>query len=132
MRALALDPPWLIRLMVLRRPNAPWLSHPLSSPACTTIFLDAHHHRGHDLASSVSTYRTVNAFLLAHLLPESIEAVQGGRGLGSYRPTSSPTGLLRQYPVLANHANLLGTNDYVAEFQQALHDLVRTITRRTR
>lgn len=124
-RNLALTHPWLIRLMVLRPPPAPWLSRPLDSLACTERFLQALHHRGFDSTSSVRIYRGFCAFLLAHLLIEVSAPTaeppprrQPGRGPPSSDPVS-------RYPLLASQ--LLAVEDHPAEFERALHLFVHSV-----
>lgn len=129
-RELALGHPWLIRLMVLRPAPAVWLSRPLSSLACADTFLDALHRRGFDSASSVSAYRTFNAFLLADLLLESTEALPKLAAPSHPLRGRPPPAPLMQYPVLASHLELLAADHFQADFEKALHLFVSSLSPR--
>lgn len=126
-RDLALEHPWLIRLMVSRPAADAALSPPLSGLECTASVLQTLTSRGYEVAASVRTYRAFCAFLLGHLLMEiPLPSEDPNRPAASGRAT--PT-LLALHPQLVDQVGLLTSTDHPAEFERSLSAFLRSVGR---
>ena len=131
-RAIALEHPQLFPAIATRPPEAPWVRPPLRSLRWMETFLATLRGFGFNREAAVGVYRSFTTFLLGQLLLEvaahgaplspAMDAVDGGAPL----PLD-----LQQYPNLLELAPMLAEDHSLAEFEEALEDLLDRIETNT-
>jgi len=126
-RTLALRHPRIFPLVATRPPAAPWLRPPLRSLRWVEGFLRGLREYGFSPLASVSVYRSFATFLLGALLLEA----------GTLEDLTMPervnlafieTDDLSTYPIISELSEELKDGGFVAEFEDALEDLIARVT----
>ena len=135
-RALVVEHPKVFPLIATRHPAAPWLRPPLRDLRVVEEFLATLIERGFSDARAVMAYRAFSSFLLGHLLLEA--SVLGARTAPAEEPldegdsdvpNADQAVDLADYPHLQRLEGMLSEDHALAEFEQALEDLLDRIDR---
>lgn len=126
-RRVALAHPKVFPLVASRPPEAPWLRPPLRSLHWVEAFLDGLRGEGFDDAAVVAAYRAFTSFLLGHLL---LEVTAHGGDIGPLDLIDDHQDLgksLAPYPTVAELGHALAQDHSLAEFEEALEQLLDRI-----
>lgn len=127
LRTVALRHPKAFPLVASRPPEAPWLRPPLRSVAWVERFLQALIEEGFDDPAAAAAYRAYTSFLLGHLL---LEAAAHGADITPLDVREEPgeaPGALAPYPAVRRMARHLAQDHALAEFEEALEDLLERV-----
>jgi AcrR family transcriptional regulator len=128
-RRIALAHPAVFPLVATRPPAAPWVRPPLRSLRWVESFLDAMTSSGFSDEMAVTAYRAYTSFLLGHLL---LEISQRGVPISSRDQTDQMPEAdddLSPYPSVVRLQELLSEDESVAEFEEALENLLDRLDR---
>jgi AcrR family transcriptional regulator len=126
-RAVALRHPKAFPLVASRPPEAPWLRPPLRSLTWVERFLQALSEEGFDDPAAAAAYRAYTSFLLGHLL---LEAAAHGADITPLDVREEPEesgGALASFPAVRRLAHHLAQDHALAEFEEALEDLLERL-----
>lgn len=126
-RQIALEHPQLFPVIATRPPEAPWVRPPLRSLRWMETFLATMRGFGFDRDGAVAVYRSFTTFLLGQLLLEvSARGAQLGPVVEAVDDRAGSLDL-REYPNLLELAPKLAEDHSLAEFEEALEDLLDRI-----
>ncbi len=127
-RRVALAHPKVFPLVASRPPQAPWLRPPLRSLAWVETFLDGLLAEGFSDDAAVSAYRSFTSFLLGHLL---LEVSTLGADIGPLDVLDDTEAAneksISPFPTVDRLSSALAEDHAVAEFEEALEDLLGRI-----
>lgn len=125
-RRVALAHPKVFPLVASRPPEAPWLRPPLRSLAWVESFLTSLQGEGFSDEAVVLAYRGFTSFLLGHLL---LEVTAHGALIGPLEPSAGDDHgtSLAPYPTVARLGHALAQDQSLAEFEEALEQLLDRI-----